>query len=438
MKLKFGYTPIQDEAKIYISDALPYVTDVYCDFRNLYCKVNNGHYAHPYTDIQRPLDGGGLGEFVGSKGLQQIEEFLKTKLNYPIKATWEFFSLKSDKPHSKIVLSLKEINGNPSLEIKEYFVGSNSTGNGKKETIELNQFEDYYRMNSKGILSTYNQNLMNDLKVACDYFNFSFSIFNIDQPMSVCPLIKTWSYYYQLFVNEKHTLLSYFIWKEENMNSINEYYINLPMNEDSFMMETQNKTGQYYYEEIVSELIKYVNRENLLLERNESTPVGFSVGEIETVSHQKKINEAPIKVKEEEGEIFIFPEKKTTNLYTFSIDSIPLDNDIQLYKQIGKRLSFGDTKKFDYQNLKNNYVCVPVNHPQFDFIYIFPHAVYLVRGHEGMELSQLPNSIISKKYDIKEVFLSKTKVLLECYTIQTNKETLFLIDLETVTIECRK
>ncbi len=439
MHLKLGYTPTQEEVKMYISDALPYVTDVYCDFSNLYCKINNGHYAHPYTDIRRPIDGGGLGEFVGEKGLKQIEEFLKTKLNYPIKASWELFSHNGEKRGGKVIISLVEIEGKPKLTFKEFFIGQSASGNGEQDEIDLQQLETYYAMNKSGILSTYNDDLINDLKTACDYFNYDFEVFYILPTVAFSPLVRDHQNFFQLFVNKDISQLTYLYWQEEKVNSLSEYLIDLPMTADSFLAEIDHRPGQYNYAKILDLLKRHFNENEII----DSSPPGEASQNQEeeqgnTPFTRDDIHDVITK-NTKPNSLFNPLPGETCNVFSYSFDHIDIDEDIHLFKQLGKKHTFGENQAFIFDNFSNNYIVIENIGKEKENLFIFKNGLYLTNSNfDGKEIKNFPNAIINAKYEINYVYESKTKLLIECNLRGLKTIHLFLLDKKSGRIESRK
>ncbi|CAG5077176.1 hypothetical protein [Parvicella tangerina] len=448
METQLGFTPVQlkHHFKFEPEDVRDYFRDVSCDYERFCFSTYIGHYqnmwGHESYDIN---DRSSIGDVLTSSGMTKLDEFLDKKYSFPIKIVWEYI-IRTKGESQKVIVSLTEEMGQAFMlvDVKE----------NTSEKVPLAEFANYYRRNRKGngIMSNFSKEMMKELVVVCSHLGYDFEeVHN----MRINREVKNWTtrdHFRQIQLSDDKKSVSVFIWDKWGNADFIENRIPLPMNSEVFQEHTDNHYISYMYQDVKVFLNSLMHEKEWYEPKIEKIrSIEKSSGEPERREELKE-NEVAQKEESEEREnlaedeaVFqrIEPdyEPVEVNVYTFNFDEVEEDEDIHLFKQIGKEISFGSQMNISYQGVKrkSNYIVIPLTNDQNEEVYIFPKAVYIKdEDNRGREIKNLPNAVIKKRYVVERVFESKTKVLLSLVEKREQTEHLFLVNKVTGELESRK
>ncbi len=421
MEIKLGYTPKQtsngEKNQFGDGDVEDFFKDVSCDYDRFYFKHYIGHYQNlwghgSYSVTDYPA----ISKVLTSKGMDKLKGFLKRRYDHPIKVIWDYVIGEAGS-FQKVVASLEEENN------KLYLKVNIKSNNGVTEKVPIDEFKAFCRKQYEetGVRFNFSSEMQKELSMVCNHLGYDLTQKKLGRINKDFSRSIRGNDAQQISLSKDKKSVFIFLWRKWGASDFVVNEIRLPMNKVTFEQEASNQYIRTMYEEVISFLTPLLPRSEWFLSSEQKSQfIDHYLSEPSSKDEQKM---EPTKVKN-----YIPVE---VNVYTFTFDEVPIDEDIHLFKQIGVSVPFAAQREMSDIELKPNrgFAVIPLTSKANEELCVLPNEVY-VRSKTGVgrEIENLPNVVLKKRYTVDAIFEAKTKILLVLRESNSGSEHLFLLD----------
>jgi hypothetical protein len=416
-----------------------YFENIVLKGNELTCDFYLGHHRQQYASrsLRLPASDSQLREMLTDNGIQELRKIIRSTNNRQEEYRWEYryikgrytndayFTVKSTKDGYRIessndndLYTLVEFVNSPSLFLNQYSSLPEQLVNEIREVVKFLGFDLPIRSELKKeetILFRIGEDLVTIWSDPKSY-DFFLKRWNCGQQNEHNPIIKInlptcyeqFTYQFDFFNRLNFQLARKFMLKHGIDYQID---LDLRMERKRSVKYIGNakEVPAEHKEEVIEQIIEIESKE-----------------EIPEVVEPDAINPIEIKlpvVSVEEEYV------SKTDILNYDWNKFEQNEDLHLFKVIGVRLNKIEFTEAEYSDRVSFFFALDENEIYYS-LHIFKDAIYIYNNEKAKEIIGLPNMVIKNLLKITDVYVSKTKIVIQALHRKHNKEILIALDKE--------
>jgi len=420
LDLTLGFSPDKYTVNRRIGGMEMYRHDGICYYDKVEFQVYSGYHQQQdhYGRANLPATDSGLINDFTPDGIKQIRNFIQETNESPEMFRWEYLFLRENKYSVGAYFSIRKTK-------KGYLVDSSvikkTSWSSLEDFVTIPEmfFKDYNTLPAN--LITEIRNVVREL--GCELPART----NIQKEASI--LLATDEGYISVIYSPGLNKFQLFNWKRYAIMHYNKNKtIELPTNFERLKAQFDFITMEEY-NQILKFMTTHKDLETIftdqpMVEEEEIVPDEQPKEEESAEEVQRHIDDDEIdpipQIVAEEAYV------SKTNILNFDWSKFVTNEDLHLFKIIGKEIHRTEYTEAQYPDRENRFFNVKAEYGHE--LHVFSNAIYFYCSLKSRELLGLPNMVIKKNLKITNVFVSKNKIVIQALQRRVNREILIGLD----------